>query len=198
MDKQKKTLLILCILLAVALLGWIGAKKISEKTEAEKSVSSENSISVFSAKEDDITEVSYDYNGQQIRVIREDETWQDETGETLDEDKVSAMLNYLETITASDVIKNSKEISQYGFDSPTNIVTVKTGDTTTTLTLGAQNSITEKYYLLLNDDESKVYVVDSSILTACGYGTDDLLPEKEEASETDASSENDTTENGGE
>lgn len=86
--------------------------------------------------------------------------------------------SYLTTIKASDVIEDTDDISQYGFSSATNEVTVTTKDSETTFTIGMQNAITDKYYLMVNYDESKVYVIDSSMLTACGYSTSDLMPDE--------------------
>ena len=77
-----------------------------------------------------------------------------------------------------DVIEDTEDIEQYGFSSPTNEVTISTAAGETTFTIGMQNSITDKYYLMVNYDQSKVYVTDSSMLTACGYSIEDLTPEE--------------------
>lgn len=48
MDKQKKTLLILAVLLGVALLGLLGAKKLADKKEKADAIdSAEESIQVY-------------------------------------------------------------------------------------------------------------------------------------------------------
>ena len=169
MDKQKKTLLILAVLLGVALLGLLGAKKLADKKEKADAIdSAEESIQVYSVDADDVTKVAYYNNGAQVTLTK---TY----GVILDDDKVKTMLSYLTTIKASDVIEDTDDISQYGFSSATNEVTVTTKDSETTFTIGMQNAITDKYYLMVNYDESKVYVIDSSMLTACGYSTSDLM-----------------------
>ena len=172
MDKQKKTLLILAVLLGVALLGLLGAKKLADKKEKADAIdSAEESIQ-------DVTKVAYYNNGAQVTLTKTDDQWQDADGVILDDDKVKTMLSYLTTIKASDVIEDTDDISQYGFSSATNEVTVTTKDSETTFTIGMQNAITDKYYLMVNYDESKVYVIDSSMLTACGYSTSDLMPDE--------------------
>ena len=169
MDKQKKTLLILAVLLGVALLGLLGAKKLADKKEKADAIdSAEESIQVYSVDADDVTKVAYYNNGAQVTLTKTDDQWQDADGVILDDDKVKTMLSYLTTIKASDVIEDTDDISQYGFSSATNEVTVTTKDSETTF----------KYYLMVNYDESKVYVIDSSMLTACGYSTSDLMPDE--------------------
>lgn len=179
MDKQKKTLLILAVLLGVALLGLLGVKKLADKKEKADAIdSAEESIQVYSVDADDVTKVAYHNNGAQVTLTKTDDQWQDADGVILDDDKVKTMLSYLTTIKASDVIEDTDDISQYGFSSATNEVTVTTKDSETTFTIGMQNAITDKYYLMVNYDESKVYVIDSSMLTACGYSTSDLMPDE--------------------
>lgn len=179
MDKQKKILLILAVLLGVALLGLLGAKKLADKKEKADAIdSAEESIQVYSVDADDVTKVAYYNNGVQVTLTKTDDQWQDADGVILDDDKVKTMLSYLTTIKASDVIEDTDDISQYGFSSATNEVTVTTKDSETTFTIGMQNAITDKYYLMVNYDESKVYVIDSSMLTACGYSTSDLMPDE--------------------
>ena len=154
MDKQKKTLLILAVLLGVALLGLLGAKKLADKKEKADAIdSAEESIQVYSVDADDVTKVAYYNNGAQVTLTKTDDQWQDADGVILDDDKVKTMLSYL-------------------------TVTVTTKDSETTFTIGMQNAITDKYYLMVNYDESKVYVIDSSMLTACGYSTSDLMPDE--------------------
>ena len=176
MDKQKKTLLILVILLVIAVLGLFGAKKLADKNEKADAIdSAEESIQVYKTKAEDIKKVSYYNNGAQITLTKTEDTWKDADETVLDSDKVNTLLSYLTTIKASDV---SEDTEQYGFSSPTNEVAVSTAEGETTFTIGMQNSITDKYYLMVNYDESKVYVVDSSMLTACGYSIEDLTSEE--------------------
>ncbi len=192
MDKQKKTLLILAVLLVAALLGLLGAKKLADKKEKADAIdSAEESIQVYSVDADDVTKVSYYNNGAQVTLTKTDDGWQDADGVILDDDKIKTMLSYLTTIKASDVIEDTDDISQYGFSSATNEVTVTTKDSETTFTIGMQNAITDKYYLMVDYDESKIYVIDSSMLTACGYSTSDLMPDE---SSSDSQSTDDTSE----
>lgn len=179
MDKQKKTLLVLVILLVIAVLGLFGAKKLADKKEKADAIdSAEESIQVYKTKAEDVKKVSYYNNGAQITLTKTEDTWKDADETVLDTDKVNTLLSYLTTIKASDVIEDTEDIEQYGFSSPTNEVTVSTAAGETTFTIGMQNSITDKYYLMVNYDESKVYVTDSSMLTACGYSIEDLTPEE--------------------
>ncbi len=198
MDKQKKTLLILAVLLVAALLGLLGAKKLADKKDKADAIdSAEESIQVYSVDADDVTRVSYYNNGAQVTLTKSDDGWQDAEGVILDDDKVKTMLSYLTTIKASDVIEDTDDISQYGFSSATNEVTITTKDSETTFTIGMQNAITDKYYLMVDYDESKVYVIDSSMLTACGYSTSDLVPDESSAesqSTDDISESTETTE----
>mgnify|MGYP006907165742 FL=1 len=71
MDKQKKTLLILAVLLGVALLGLLGAKKLADKKEKADAIdSAEESIQVYSVDADDVTKVAYYNNGAQVTLTK--------------------------------------------------------------------------------------------------------------------------------
>lgn len=189
MEKQKKTLLVLVVVLIVCVLAYFGATKWTEKKENEEVTdASSESITVASYEESEITGVSYSVDGTllslSLNTYEEDSesVWEYIDGDAIyqfDTDKVSTMLSYLTTITADSVIEDPEDITQYGFSTPTNEITITTEDGSTTYTIGSSNEITGSYYLMVDYDESKVYVIDSSILTACGYTIDDLMPEED-------------------
>lgn len=189
MEKQKKTLLVLVVVLIVCVLAYFGATKWTEMKENEEAAdASSESITVASYEESEITGVSYSVDGTllslSLNTYEEDSesVWEHIDGDAIyqfDTDKVSTMLSYLTSITADSVIEDPEDITQYGFSTPTNEITITTEDGSTTYTIGSSNEITGSYYLMVDYDESKVYVIDSSILTACGYTIDDLMPEED-------------------
>ena len=104
MDKQKKTLLILAVLLGVALLGLLGAKKLADKKEKADAIdSAEESIQVYSVDADDVTKVAYYNNGAQVTLTKTDDQWQDADGVILDDDKVKTM-SYLTASIAATIL----------------------------------------------------------------------------------------------
>ena len=78
MDKQKKTLLVLVILLVIAVPGLFGAKKLADKKDKADAIdSAEESIQVYKTKAEDVKKVSYYNNGAQITLTKTEDTWKD-------------------------------------------------------------------------------------------------------------------------
>lgn len=181
MQKQKKQFIILCVIL-VAFCGIFFGLRAFNKHQDEKKAKEEEAekITAVSLSVDDVTEFSYQYNGAEIAFVKEDDTWysKDDRERKITQSAISSMLSSAGTVTASQKLEAPENISEYGFDTPLNVIRLKTGDQETTITIGMYNSITSQYYLMVSGDEN-VYLVENSIYTAFQKSLEDVTEEEE-------------------
>ena len=88
----------------------------------------------------------------------------------------------------SDTQVQTQEGEDYGFDTPSRVVTITTTSGTSSLTFGMKNEMLEQYYVKTSES-SKIYLVDSQIYTTFDKTTDDFKKaetDSETDSETDA------------
>lgn len=187
MQKQKKQFVILCVVLVVFVGLFFGIKAWqNHKEEQEAAAQEAERITAASLDVDEISEFSYQYEGTEITFVKEEDTWYDQEDKsiTITQNMISTMLSNLSEITAEQQITSPEDTDQYGFDAPSNVIQLKMGDSTFTVTIGMQNEITGQYYLMVSDDDT-VYLVDSTIPYAFQKSVEDLTEEEEEEAETD-------------
>lgn len=164
MQKQKKQMILVLVLLVLFCGAYAGMRMYNEKQEKKETAQAEaDKIYITKVEQEDITAFSYQNAEGTIQFVKEDDTWISENDETikLDQSAVTSILGKLSTLEAEEAVETSEDFSVYGFDTPLNVITFTTAEGTTTLTIGMQNSITNQYYLRKNE-ENTLYLVSSS------------------------------------
>ena len=186
MRKQKIQFIVLAVILIVCIGGYFGITSYYKNKESnEKEASTIKVLEIENYK--DLTKVSYNYEDATINLVKKDNKWKDESNIN------SEMLSTLVEIDASTKIDSPEDISQYGFakDSDGNI-TGKTNSITVTDNDGKVNKIyigstnpydSTKYYMMVNDD-TNVYVVDSTVNDAFSKDVEELEEETTTVEET--------------
>ena len=108
---------------------------------------------------------------------------------TLDEAVVDDTLNTFASVSASRVLENVTA-SDYGFDAPLGEIRLIADGAETVFTIGMYNEMTGEYYVLINDDHSKVYVVDQTLYNITKKTASDFEAEVSEDGTEDSASEN--------
>lgn len=86
----------------------------------------------------------------------------------------SSLLDSLSVITSEDEIADTSDASQFGFDAPSAVVTVKMADgTTRMIEIGSYNDTIKKYYLRA-DGGDKIYTVEKAFYTGLAYSHEDI------------------------
>ena len=80
--------------------------------------------------------------------------------------------------------------SDYGFDAPLGEIRLIADGAETVFTIGMYNEMTGEYYVLINDDHSKVYVVDQTLYNITKKTASDFEAEVSEDGTEDSASEN--------
>ena len=78
----------------------------------------------------------------------------------LNTSKITTMLGCITSITASEKFDADTDVSDFGFDTPQNTITMTTDDNTYTIVVGAKNAMLSQYYIKVNDD---VYLSSTTI-----------------------------------
>lgn len=181
MQKQKKQMIVIIIILILFVAAYFGMRSYNAKQEEKEAAETEaEKIYVTELKKDDITAFSYQTDGETLSFVKEEDTWKCENDETLtlDETAISTMLSTVATLEAAESVEDAGELSEYGFDTPTNVITLTTEKGTTTLTIGMNNSITDQYYMTKDGDDS-LYLVSSGVPAAFEKTLADLEAEEE-------------------
>ena len=184
MAKKKKkkglTLGLLLLLLAVLIGGLFGLRALNKAQEekADGETAEEKTYIVSrDIKSTDITEFSYQCEGETLTFVKEDDTWKykDNKDMELNQSKFTTMTGSLAGLTAKRVVEeNLDHLSTYGLDAPSNVIHFKTADSEMTLYLGIKNEVTGDYYLYV-EGGSAVYTVSTYINDDFSTGLYDLL-----------------------
>ena len=201
MKRQKKQLIALALVLLVLVLAVVGIQyynRYQEEREAQEAEA--GNVEVYTAETDRITDVSFVRNGAQTLALeKQDGTWKSASDPdmTLDQDSVSESLALLSQVKATRVLEDMTA-SDYGFDSPLAQITMTVDGEEVVFTVGMQNELTEEYYLMVNNDPSRIYVTDDTLYNLSGQTASDYEAKEEASSEDDSSEDVSSDEDGAE
>lgn len=188
MKKQKKQLIALCILLLICIVAWVGLTKWNKSQEQKKQEEEESSkVTVTYVNTEDVNAFSYQYNNETLSFVKEDDTWYYEADKSisLDQDTMETLVATTAQLTAEQEIKDYEDLSEYGLETPSNTITLTTGDGTTTLLIGNKNDMLSQYYVKTDQSDS-IYLAGSAVYTTYQKGIADLtVTESTEESATE-------------
>ena len=188
MKKQKKQLIALCILLLICSVAWVGLTKWNKSQEQKKQEEEEASkVTVTDVNTEDVNAFSYQYNNETLSFVKEDDTWYYEADKSisLDQDTMETLIATTAQLTAEQEIKDYEDLSEYGLETPSNTITLTTGDGTTTLLIGNKNDMLSQYYVKTDQSDS-IYLAGSAVYTTYQKGIADLtVTESTEESATE-------------
>ncbi len=169
--KMAACLILLVLLLAVLVV--LTKKNSTADADSSSSDSGADAEKVVDFSKDDVTALSFQINGETVSFTKtagDDDTdiwtYDQEDGFPLDEGKITNVLSSLSSMTAERVIEGDEidSMADFGLETPSQEVVVTAGDEKTTIHVGDKNS-SSRYYIYLNDDTSKVYLVSTSLGT---------------------------------
>lgn len=188
MKKQKKQLIALCILLLICIVAWVGLTKWNKSQEQKKQEEEEASkVMVTDITTEDINAFSYQYNNETLSFVKEDDTWYYEADKSvsLDQNTMETLVATAAQLTAEQKIKDYEDLSEYGLETPSNTITLTTGDGTTTLLIGNKNDMLSQYYVKTDQSDS-IYLAASTVYTTYQKGIAELtVTESTEESATE-------------
>ena len=183
---KKKGKMAACLILLIVLVAVLVVRKKNGTagTDSSSSDSSADAEKVVDFDKDDVTAISVQLNGETMSFTKTDDTWSyDQQADfPLDESHITSSLSSLCSMTAQRVLEGDEidSMADFGLETPPEEITVTTGDTKTTISVGDKNS-SGQYYIYLNDDTSKVYMVSTPLGTMfpsdiMEWATSDSMP----------------------
>lgn len=103
----------------------------------------------------------------------------------LNTSKITTMLGCITSITASEKFDADTDVSDFGFDTPQNTITMTTDDNTYTIVVGAKNAMLSQYYIKVNDD---VYLSSTTIPSKFAVTLDNLI-QSDDSEDTETTAE---------
>lgn len=177
---KKKRGLTAAIIILILLLAVYFILKNSNLGEEEQSTV--ETKTVFQVDADDISELTVEQGENQYTFQKEEDTWTytGEDGFPLDADELENKAAAITSVTATTIIENPENLEDYGLDSPSVKISVKTVDgETETLEVGNENTAVSGCYITVNGDNSNVYLVDSLVKTSMEFDISDLAQMEE-------------------
>jgi len=136
MEKQKKQLLFMIVLLVVAIAAFVGITAIPEKEEEEAVT-----YQITDMTSESVTKLTYSFDGVHVKLTKSGEEWQNEEDKSMDIDEaaVEALIDKVASLTSKNQIENVEDSGQYGLTDATKTVLISDGTTTYTLMFGDYN-----------------------------------------------------------
>ena len=182
MKKQKKQFFIIICILVLCVGGYLVAKNLPDKEETTVGTESHTVTSIV---QDNVTGLSYLYEGDIVDLVKEDGVWKsnEDKSLSLDQTAISNMLSYVCSITTDTVIENPESVSEFGLTNPENTICLTLADgSSVQLLVGDYLDIAEAYYAQLAGD-TNVYTIANYIPSTFSKSLDMLVAEEETTEE---------------
>lgn len=187
--KERRTITILSAILAVLSIALLIVLGIRYQASRGDTGEDGETAGPLIAAEHEYTALSYD-NGSASLSFSLDEAgnwiWSDDPDFPLDDAVITAIIDELSTLKPQQTITNGDTLESYGLDNPTAALTATTAkDAVLTLSLGKATTDGDSYYMLMNGDESTVYIIADTLYNRLKTPIYDMmvLPELPELTE---------------
>lgn len=191
MNKQKKQLIGLCLLLVICAGAYLGLKTYNEKAEEKEQQQAEReTATAVQVDSDKVVFFSYQSGGETLTFEKEEDTWyyQPDHSIKIDQSSIASMLSAVAEITAQEKLENVKDTAEYGFEEPLNALQFETSEGSYTVTLGMKNEITGQYYVK-NSQSDTVFLIDTDLSAVFSKTVEELTAQEEESSTEDSKDE---------
>lgn len=208
MQKKQVVQFVVLLVFLVAMIGaYLGIKSYNTaQEEKERQKQEDAKITLTAFEPDDITKISYDYNGVTYQFEKSGQEWKskDDSSLNIDQDAFESFLKSAGSIQAqtkvtfqenTDASENEnadktdenkasvdKADTEYGFDKPSRTVTITREKGTSSLIFGMKNEMLGQYYVKTSES-SQIYLVEESVYTAFDKEAEDF--KKVESTDTD-------------
>ena len=180
MRRRAKKLIALCAALAILLGLYASVATLTAEPEEES-----EPVTVAALTAEDLVSLSWtNADDGTLELVRNsaDEDWSyaGDSEFPVDQNYPQAMLDALQEVSASVEIDQPSDLADYGLETPGLTITATGSDgSETVFSIGDENEMTGEYYLSCSADESKVYLVGSTLADAFAYDLYDLVKEEE-------------------
>ena len=193
MSKGKKQMLVACVVLAVLIGCYCGAKQYSAKVDEKKQAdAAANIVQITDFQIADVTAFSYTSADLEAAFVLDGEAWKYTADESLEIDtaKVESFLENFNAIESENVIEDTENAEEFGLEDPMSSITFEFADgETLTCTVGEYNDVLGVYYFATDAGEA-VYTVSGTVANKLSNTVDNFVVEEEEEETAETSEEN--------
>ncbi len=177
MRKQAKQLGALLAVLAVLAAVFGGLKQYNRMQEGKQ----EEGKMILFQTEEEISKISYDYQGEYYTFVKKDDTWSYEGDASLKLSQASmgTMEHRLGNLEAVQAIEGVTNMAQYGLAEGYRVVQFETETQQYTFYVGDYNEVSDIYYLC-KPSETTVYAVNSQIVNCFSRTPENLKAEEKQ------------------
>lgn len=163
---KKSVKLISSVVVLATLCGvYAGVKVYVNKMEKEESEVEDTTENIFSISSEDIKSLTFFVDKNEVTFEKDGDNWikSDDKEFPVEQSILDDATSVICSIYSQRTIEDVDDLSQYGLDDPINTVTVQTEDESNVFRFGMENTTTGQYYMRMNDEETIVYLVNSSV-----------------------------------
>ncbi len=155
--RKKKNLYIMLGVLAVICIAAFAVSRHQEKKEQIKN----SGEVVLEIPTEEVTALSWTNENGSFSFTKGEDSWtyDDDEAFPVDTEKMEDLLELFQSFTASFVIDDVEDYSQYGLDEPGYTIEITTGDGTTSIQLGDFSKMDQQRYFSIGD--GKAYLAES-------------------------------------
>ncbi len=188
MKKQRTQLIVLLVVVLLLLLGIKGVGYLKEQQAADD-VQTET-MQVLTLKEEQLTHLSYSYEGSEYAFLKKEDVWCAASDESLplNQYMISAMVEKLTPLAALEQIGGVTDLGQYGLEEPARYVKCVADGVSYEILIGDYNDLTGQYYICFAGEET-VYTVAEAFVLAFNKTLEDVVQEIEEETTEEGSLE---------
>ena len=167
---QVITLVVLVVVLGLCVAGYfVGKQYFADKEKKEEAAKTTTVKKIDTSK---VTCVAYTYNGKTYMIGKAGNVWTnvDDPNMKLKQTDVGTMIASLKNIKADTIIKDPKDIAQYGFTKiksgvkpETQEIFVNLGKKEEDIFIGASNPYNQSAYYVMFKGDNNVYLVDGGV-----------------------------------
>lgn len=168
---KKKPMIVGLVLLILCIGGYFGVKAYNSNEEKKEEAKTMTPVEVIASE---VTGFSYINEGTTLKFEKDGENWlySDDTTININEETIDGMIETVCGITSTQQV-TAENLSDYGFDTPENTITLTTAAGTTEITIGMYNEILSQYYMSINGS-TEMYLIGSDIISSLGNSVEEL------------------------
>lgn len=182
---MKKKQIITMVLMAVVLIGMVAGYTVfkgyqdDKLAEEEAQEEQEDTIPLFEMNSDDITEISYTYEGETIDMVSDDGIWiMKDTDRPMNSAYIDAVKGAMSCVVAVRVItENTDNLTEYGLDDEHASLRYRVScsdGTSHSLRFGIKLTTDDSVYYAMVDDDSKIYAMSSNYYDVLSYSLSEM------------------------
>lgn len=189
MERQKKQLAMLTVILIAAVIILIVLIKYFDK--ASEDASEENHFTINNIQADKVIRFAFTNSAGTVSLTKNAQEWiyDNDSSLDMDEDKVTELIQTVAPLDSENRIEEVENLEMYGLAEPALTILVSDGEEVCTMMIGDLNEMTGTYYLCLEGKESVIYDVNPQIVSAFGTTLEDLVTAKEQTTEAQSTEE---------